>query len=468
MPATQPTIQQTLSPVDGSVYVERTCASPIEIENALRLAKQAQSAWKRVPITQRAAFCRRFMANMLACKEEIGIELAWQMGRPVRYASREIERMAERADYMIGIAEDTLADIALEPLAGFTRFLKREPLGVVFAIAPWNYPYLTAVSSVVPAIMAGNAVVLKHSPQTPLCAERMAAAFAQAGLPEGVFQYLHMSIEDTQRVIQHSDVDFVAFTGSVAVGRAVQKAASDRFIGVGLELGGKDPAYVRPDADLNYAAENVVDGACFNSGQSCCAIERVYVHDRRVRPLCGAVRGSDPRLCIGQSPRNGNHARPPCTDVEAADFARGQITEAVQQGACALIDEREFPASRIGSPYLAPQILVNVDHSMRVMREETFGPVVGIMKVTSDAEAIRLMNDSDFGLTASVWTSDVEAALAIGEQIDTGTWFMNRCDYLDPGLAWTGVKQSGRGCSLSRIGYEQLTRPKSFHLRTVV
>jgi acyl-CoA reductase-like NAD-dependent aldehyde dehydrogenase len=467
MSASLPNIQQTLSPVDGSVYVERPLASPVEIENALMLAMKAQSAWKRVPVAERADFCRRFMANMLARKEEIGIELAWQMGRPVRYAAREVERMAERADYMIGIAEDTLADITLEPLAGFTRFIKREPLGVVFAIAPWNYPYLTAISSVVPAIMAGNVVLLKHSPQTPLCAERMGEAFAEAGLPEGVFQYLHLSVEDTQRVIRHPNVDFVAFTGSVAVGRAVQKAASDRFIGVGLELGGKDAAYVRPDVNLDHAVENVIDGACFNSGQSCCAIERVYVHedvyDRFVAQAVDVTRA----YVLG-SPLETETTLGPLVRTGAADFVRGQITEAVRQGACPLIDERDFPASCVGTPYLAPQLLVNVDHTMRVMREETFGPVVGIMKVASDEEAIRLMNDSDFGLTASVWTSDVDAALTIGAQVDVGTWFMNRCDYLDPGLAWTGVKDSGRGCSLSRVGYEHLTRPKSFHLRTTV
>lgn len=460
-----PVLQQTVSPVDGRVYVERSLASSAEIDRALMLAQQAKADWKRVPLAARAAFCRRFMANMLARKEEIGTELAWQMGRPIRYASREIERMVERADTMIGIAEEALSDISLEPLPGFTRFIKREPLGLVFAIVPWNYPYLTAVSSVVPAIMAGNVVLLKHSPQTPLCAERMAEAFADAGLPPGVFQYLHLSVEDTQRVLQRTEVDFVAFTGSVTTGRAVQRAVQDRFIGVGLELGGKDAAYVCPDVDLSHAAENIIDGAFFNSGQSCCAIERVYVHeavyDRFVAQAVEVTRA----YMLG-SPLEAETTLGPLVCTGAADFVRGQITEAVGQGACALIDEREFPASRADTPYLAPQILVKVDHSMRVMHEESFGPVVGIMKVASDAEAVRLMNDSVFGLTASVWTADTDAALALGEQVEVGTWFMNRCDYLDPGLAWTGVKESGRGCSLSRIGYEHLTRPKSFHLRT--
>ncbi|MCW3100389.1 MAG: aldehyde dehydrogenase [Chthonomonadaceae bacterium] len=460
-------IQQTVSPVDGRVYVERPQATIAEIDAVVDFARRAKADWKRVPLEERAACCRRFVAHMLAMKAEIGTELAWQMGRPVRYGFREIEGMAERAGYMIGIAGEALTDIALEPLPGFTRFIRREPLGVVFAIVPWNYPYLTAVNSVIPAIMAGNVVILKHSPQTPLCAERLAQAFDAAGLPPGVFQYLHMSVEETQRLLRSPEVDFVAFTGSVATGRAVQQAVQDRFIGVGLELGGKDAAYVRPDADLAHAAENIVDGAFFNSGQSCCAIERVYVHEDVYDRFVAQAVGVTNAYVLG-SPLEAETTLGPLVHTAAADFVRGQVAEAVGQGAHALIDTSAFPASCAGTPYLAPQILVNVDHSMRVMLEESFGPVVGIIKVASDEEAVRLMNDSVFGLTASVWTTDADTALTLGEQVEVGTWFMNRCDYLDPALAWTGVKQSGRGCSLSRIGYEHLTRPRSFHLRTTL
>src|SRR5579871_2110437 len=444
-------MQQTFSPLDGSLYVERPLASSQEVAAALAAARKAQAEWKRTPRSERAALCRRFMANLLARKDAIGTELTWQMGRPIRYTPREVERMAERAYYMIDIAEETLADIPLAPQEGFTRFIRREPLGVVFAIVPWNYPYLTAVSVVVPALMAGNAVLLKHSPQTPLCAERMAEAFAEAGLPPGVFQYLHLSVEATQQIVASPEIDFVAFTGSVAVGHAIQRIASSRFIGVGLELGGKDPAYVRPDVHLDHAVENLVDGAFFNSGQSCCAIERIYVHAAVYDAFVAQAAELTKTYVLGD-PLEPETTLGPLVRTAAADFVRGQITEAVQQGACALIDERAFPASRIGTPYLAPQILVNVDHSMRVMTEESFGPVVGIMKVADDEEAVALMNDSPYGLTASIWTTDTQAALTLGERVEVGTVFMNRCDYLDPGLAWTGVKDSGRGCSLSRIG----------------
>jgi len=458
-------IQRTISPIDGSVFVERELATAAQIESALTAAVAAQRHWRKVPLADRMAICRLFVAAMEAQADSIGEELTWQMGRPIRYTPNEIRRgFAERARYMIDVAPAALADVQAPAQPGFTRFIRQEPAGVVFSIAPWNYPYLTSVNSIVPALLAGNAVILKHSAQTPLCAERYAAAFQAAGLPEGVFQFLHLSHTDVERVIADPRIDFVAFTGSVQGGHAVQAAASHRFIGTGLELGGKDPAYVRADADFANAVENLVDGAMFNSGQSCCGIERIYV----ARPLYDQF--VEQAVALTQTYILGNPLAPettlgPMVRTSAAVFVRAQIAEAIQQGAQAHIDPRHFAADQPGTPYLAPQILTNVDHSMRVMTEETFGPVVGIMPVDSDEEAIRLMNDSAYGLTAAIWTTDEDAALHIGDQVHTGTWFMNRCDYLDPALAWTGVKDTGHGCALSVLGYGQLTRPKSYHLR---
>jgi acyl-CoA reductase-like NAD-dependent aldehyde dehydrogenase len=455
----------TISPADGSVYVERPLAAPEAVARATSAARTAQSAWRHVPVADRIAIVERFVAAFEAEAGPIAEEISWQMGRPVKYSPGEVRGLAERARYMAGVAGEALADLAVEPKPGFTRFIRHAPLGVVLVVAPWNYPYLTAVNAIVPAVLAGNAVILKHSHQTPLCAERFAAAFAKAGLPSGVFQYLHLGHAETERLISGDEVDFVAFTGSVAGGHAVQRAASGRFIGTGLELGGKDPAYVRPDADLDHAVENLVDGAFFNSGQSCCGIERIYVHGDRYDRFVDAFASLTRQYRLGD-PLDPATTLGPMVRGAAADLVRGQIAEAVGRGARALIDPALFPASRAGSPYLAPQVLVDVDHTMQVMREESFGPVIGIMKVASDDEAVRLMNDSRYGLTAAVWTGDEDAAIAIGERIATGTWFMNRCDYLDPALAWTGVKDSGRGCTLSRLGFAALTRPKSFHLRT--
>jgi acyl-CoA reductase-like NAD-dependent aldehyde dehydrogenase len=458
------TLQRTISPVDGSVYVERTLAAPAQVEAALENARLAQRLWRSVPMAERAAILGRFCDAFESRRDAIAEELAWQMGRPIRFAPNEVRGTLERARHMIAIAPGALADIDVGRKEGFRRFLRREPLGVVFTVAAWNYPYLIAVNSVIPALMAGNVVILKHSAQTPLCAERFEECLREAGLPEGAFQALHLSHDDTSRVIGDPRVDFVAFTGSVAGGHVVQRAAAERFIGTGLELGGCDPAYVRHDANLAHAIENLVDGAYFNSGQSCCGIQRVYVHERLYDAFVEGWVDLTRKYALG-SPVDPGTTLGPVVRTAAADEIRRQVGATVAAGGRAAIAESEFPASRAGTPYLAPQVLLGVDHSMSVMREEIFGPVAGIMKVRSDEQAIDLMNDTAFGLTAAIWTADEEAAIAIGDRVQTGTWFMNRCDYLDPALAWVGVKDSGRGCTLSVVGYEHLTRPKSFHLR---
>ncbi|MCH4562160.1 aldehyde dehydrogenase family protein [Halomonas sp. EGI 63088] len=457
-------IQQTISPVDGSIYVEREQADAAQVEATLERAVVAQRAWREVPLCERTRLCSAMVDTFVARRNELAEELTWQMGRPIAAAGGEIKGFEERARGMIGLAESALAPIELPDKPGFTRYITREPLGVSFIVAPWNFPFMTAVNAIVPAIMAGNSVILKHSAQTPLCAERLQQAFDEAGLPPGVFQHLHLSHEATEALIRDARIKHVSFTGSVGGGAMVERNAAGRFIATGLELGGKDPAYVRADVDLDTAIKGVMDGAFFNSGQSCCGIERIYVQreifDAFVARAVAWVR----RLRLG-NPTDAATTLGPLVKPAAADFVRGQVEEAVAAGAQAWIDPGDYPLSTPGSAYLAPQVLTGVDHSMRVMHEESFGPVVGIMPVDSDDEAVRLMNDSDFGLTAAVFTRDIAAGEAIARRLEAGTVFTNRCDYLDPELAWTGVKQSGRGCSLSRLGYETLTRPKSFHLK---
>jgi acyl-CoA reductase-like NAD-dependent aldehyde dehydrogenase len=457
-------MQQTISPIDGKVCVERALAKPAEIEAALARAREAQRAWRQTSIRDRAAILSRFCDHFETQAAHIAAEITVQIGRPSRYAPSEVRGTLERARHMIAIAPGALADVEPESRAGFRRYIRREPLGVVLTVAAWNYPCLIAVNSVVPALMAGNAVLLKHSAQTPLCAERFATSLAAAGLPEGVFQVLHLSHTDTEKVIRDPRIDFVAFTGSVAGGHAVQRAAAERFIGMGLELGGCDPVYVRHDADLAHAIENIVDGAYFNSGQSCCGLQRIYVHERLYDSFVDGFVSLTRKYVLG-NPLDAATTLGPVVRVTAAEAIRAQVQASIALGAQAAIDPGLFPEDRTGSAYVAPQVLLDVDHGMPVMREEIFGPVAGIMRVQSDEQAIELMNDSQFGLTAAVWTADAVAAAHIGSQVDTGTWFMNRCDYLDPALAWVGVKDSGRGCTLSVVGYEHLTRPKSFHLR---
>jgi len=455
---------QCISPVDGRVYVERTFAGNDEVKAALDIACLAKKTWRATPLAERKILCSRAVDAFVAQASAIAEELTWQMGRPITQSPGEVAGFEERARYLIDISDMALADFRPQPKPGFNRFIRREPLGVVFVIAPWNYPYLTAINAVLPALLAGNTVILKHSAQTPLCSERLMRAFTEAGLPAGVFQYLHLDHQSTERLVQTPEIDFIAFTGSVAGGQAVQCIAASRFVGVGLELGGKDPAYIRHDADLDAAIASLTDGAFYNSGQSCCGIERIYVAESLFHSFVEGMvsevkdyqlgRPDDPETTLG-----------PMVKTAAADFVRDQIEQAVTGGARALVDPSHFPCDQAVTPYLAPQVLVGVTHDMRVMREESFGPVVGIMPVRDDIQAIELMNDSVFGLTASVFTQDEDAAISIGGQLETGTFFMNRCDYLDPALAWAGVKNSGRGCSLSVLGFEQLTRPKSYHLK---
>src|SRR5215212_1486130 len=453
-----------ISPVDGRVYTSRRIATKKEIAAAFAAAKAAQEQWKRLPIAERAAYCSAAVDAMISMTDEIVPELAWQMGRPVRHGAGELRGFEERARYMIAIAAEALSDLDPGPKEGFVRYVKRNPLGVVLTIAPWNYPYLTAVNSIIPGLMAGNTVVLKHAASTLLVAERFQQAFDRAKLPKGVFQHLVLDHKQTGDVIAHGHANMVCFTGSVAGGKAMEEASAGRFINVGLELGGKDPAYVRPDANMAHAIENLVDGAFFNSGQSCCGIERIYVHESRYDAFVeGAVEIVN-RYVLG-NPLDEATTLGPMAHRRFADLVRRQTAEALAAGATAHVDARRFPADARESAYLAPQVLTEVDHSMSVMRDESFGPVVGIMKVRDDEESIRLMNDSPYGLSAAIWTSDLEAAESIGDRLQTGTVFMNRADYLDPGLAWTGVKDTGRGASLSPLGDLAVTRPKSYHLR---
>jgi acyl-CoA reductase-like NAD-dependent aldehyde dehydrogenase len=455
-----------ISPVDNRAYTTREYATDKAIQAVLDRASQAQSQWQALSLAQRQVLCRAMIAEFCANKDIIAQEICWQMGRPIRFAGGEVDGVAERAGHMIEIAEAALEPLTLPATSGFTRFIKREALGSVLVIAPWNYPYLTAINTIVPALLAGNCVLLKHSAQTPLCAERLVAAAEAAGFPGGVFQYIHANHQQTEKLIGSNQINHVAFTGSVVGGAIVERAAAGKFKSIGLELGGKDPAYVRADADLCHAVETVVDGAFFNSGQSCCGIERAYVHQSLFDDFVSKAVELVQQYVLGP-PDQYATTLGPLVRPSAAEFVRGQVAQAIAKGAKQHVDTALFSFAQNGSAYMAPQLLTQVDHSMALMKEESFGPVLGVQAVKDDKEAIAMMNDSNFGLTAALFTQDEQTGLAIGEQVQTGTFFINRCDYLDPGLAWTGVKQSGRGCTLSQLGFDYLTRPKSFHLKKV-
>ncbi|MGB3690682.1 MAG: aldehyde dehydrogenase family protein [Jannaschia helgolandensis] len=450
-----------ISPIDGTVFAERETLDPAAARDVVTRARAAQNEWAARPLAERVERVMAGVARIGAMNDEIVPELAHQMGRPIRYGG-EFSGFEERAAYMAKIAADALAPKVVEDSAAFHRMIKRVPQGVVLVVAPWNYPFMTAINTIAPALIAGNAVILKHASQTPLVGERLEQAFHAAGVPEDVFANVFLDHDTTSNLIAARSFGFVNFTGSVAGGQAIERAAAGTFTGLGLELGGKDPGYVCDDADLDAAAETLIDGAMFNSGQCCCGIERIYVAEQHFDAFTAKVVKIVEGFVLGD-PLDPDTTLGPMAQTRFADAIRAQTAEAVAAGATTLIDPALFP--RDGGAYLMPQVLIDVTHDMRVMREESFGPVVGIMPVSGDEEAIALMNDSAYGLTASIWTNDADRAESIGDRIETGTVFMNRADYLDPALCWTGCKDTGRGGGLSEIGFHNLTRPKSYHLK---
>lgn len=454
------------NPYTGETVAERPLLAAAEIEGLVARAFRAHKAWARTQITERVALCERFCQQFERENERIAREVTQQMGKPLSQARGEVKTTLHRARTMMSLAADALRDEPLPPLPGFDRFIRHEPVGVVLDISAWNYPLLITVNVVVPAVLAGNAVILKHANRTALCGDAFARAFERSGAPENLVTAIDATHETCARIIARPEVGYVSFTGSVRGGHEVYREGAKRFIDVGLELGGKDPAYVAPDADLDHAIANLVDGAFYNAGQSCCGIERIYVHaslyDRFVEGALAEVR----KYQLGD-PLDGATSMGPMAQPDAPAKLSAQVEEARAKGGRVLCGGKPVHDATGRGRFFDPSLVIDANHSMHgLMVEESFGPIVGVQKVADDDEAVRLMNDSPYGLTAAIWTRDQERAFRVGAQIETGTFFMNRCDYLDPLLPWTGVKDTGKGMSLSKYGFLPLTRRKSFHLRT--
>lgn len=451
------------NPYTGDVAASVEMTTPAQLDAVLEKARKGAKALRTMSVGDRIKLVLRACEAMEKRVDEIARDITRQMGKPLSQAKGEVGGMAGRLRHMASIAEASLADIVLEPKEGFERRIAKEPLGVVLDLPAWNYPLLTAVNAVAPAVLAGNAVVLKHSPRTPLCGEHFARAFAEAGAPEGAVQAIFLDYARTEALVADPRVDHVLFTGSVLGGHKMQAAAKDRFMHVGLELGGNDPAYVAEDADFDKAVENIVDGAMYNAGQSCCAVERVYVHaavyDRFVEAVEPLVRAyvlgnpEDDKTSIGPIAQ-------PWHPKELAAF----VADAVSNGARVVCGGNAKSIDGKGR-FFEPTVLRDVSPSSRLMKEESFGPILPIARVSSDDEALRLMNASSLGLTASVWTKDRDRADRMARLLEAGTVYMNRCDSLDPALPWSGVKNSGRGVTLSALGFDALTRPKALHYR---
>ena len=457
---------KTITPIDNTIYVEREFASTKTINETLDKSKKAFVEWKATSLETRKKILINFVDIFLKNNLEIEEELCKQMGRPISQCGGEMNGFEERARYMIENSNIALENVISKKDNEFNNFITKEPLGSIFIIAPWNYPYNTSVNSIIPSLLSGNTVILKHSSQTPLCAEQLFKAAKKSNLPEGVFQFMHLDHESTSKIIADNRIDHVLFTGSVSGGRQVKKAIGERFINAGLELGGKDPAYVRKDCNLQHAIENLADGSFYNSGQSCCGIERIYVDSEIYDDFVDGIKNFTEKYILDDPSKKSTNLGP-VVKLSAANFIRNQIKQAISEGATDIVSKENFKISDNNNCYVSPSVLTNVDHSMKFMMEETFGPCVGIMKVSNENDAVKLMNDSPYGLTACIWTEDKEFAYNFGKKINTGTFFMNRCDYLDPGLAWTGVKDTGTGVTLSVLGFNHLTRAKSYHLRTI-
>jgi len=452
---------ELINPFNGEKFRELTYHSWQEVESLLITAGNSQQEWKHTEISERIQLVKDAMDYFHKNQKTIADDITGQMGKPITQSMSEVTGMIHRSDVCCTLAEDALKNITLTEADGLRRFIKREPLGVILDIAAWNYPLLIAVNVVVPAVLAGNSVAIKHSSLTPLCGKAFEDAFKFAGAPDGLVTSLIMEHQTTEQVIQSGLIHHLAFTGSVTGGRRVKTSVGSQFIETGLELGGKDPAYIREDANVDKVIPAVMDGVFYNAGQSCCAVERIYVHHTLFDTFLSRAIQYMNALNIG-NPMEETTDLGPMAQLSGVETAIAQINDAETKGADVHYYSGNVPEE---SHFLAPAILTNVNHQMDIMQEESFGPIVGIMPVQSDADAIKLMNDSPYGLTASVWTKDAEKAIEIGNQIETGTFYMNRCDVLDPALPWVGVKDSGKGCTLSTLGIQEMTRPKAFNMK---
>jgi acyl-CoA reductase-like NAD-dependent aldehyde dehydrogenase len=452
------------NPYSGETACEVPLADEPEVSHKLDAAKKAAHAFRDSSVAERKALCERATAAMEKNADRIASDISKMMGKPVSQAKGEVGGMAGRARHMIAIAEDALKDDELPKKEGFERRIAHVPLGVVLDLPAWNYPLLTAVNAVIPAVLAGNAVIVKHSPRSPLCGSHFAHAFAEAGAPKGLVQALDCHHPTSEKIVADPRVDHVIFTGSIFGGHRIAQAAAHKFMHVGFELGGNDPAYVAADADIKQSVENIVDGAIYNAGQSCCAVERIYVHadvyDKFVaacEPLVRAYVMGDPaddKTSLGPIAQP-NHPQ------ELDDL----VCDAVSKKARLVVGGKKAHVNGKGR-FFEATLLADCTQEMALFQRESFGPIVAIARVSSDEEALKKMNASELGLTASVWTSDRDRANRMARDLEFGTVYMNRCDALDPALPWTGCKDSGRGSSLSMLGFDALTRPKAIHFRT--
>jgi acyl-CoA reductase-like NAD-dependent aldehyde dehydrogenase len=449
------------NPADGSLVATLAADDAKSVAHKHQLARAAQPAWARTPLAKRIAAIAAFREKVVALTEDLARVLTREVGKPITQSRNELKGLLPRLDFFIAETKRAIRSEKVFGDGAIEERISHEPLGVVANISAWNYPWFVGANVFVPALLAGNAVLYKPSEFATNTGLEIARLLHESGIPDDAFIALIGAGEVGEALVKQP-VDAIFFTGSYATGKRIAEAVRGRMVKLQLELGGKDPVYVCDDVDVAKAAAGIADGAFYNTGQSCCSVERIYVQRRILQPFVEAfaaeVKGykrgdpSDDTTYIG-----------PLTRAPQVKVLEAQVKDARKKGARVLVGGSRVKAK---GNWFEPTVLVNVNHTMDVMREESFGPVIGIMPVKDDAEAVALMNDTEYGLTAGVYSADRRRAEKILAKVNSGSVYWNCCDRVSPRLPWSGRGHSGIGLTLSTYGIETFTRPKAWHLRS--
>lgn len=455
-------ILQVKNPYNQKIVGEYPIDTLNTVATKIAQLKQAQLSWCQIPLRDRIEAVQAALSYFNEHRQEIALDISQQMGRPISQSPKEIDGLLERANYLCSIAEDTLTPQLLPEKKGYYRAIQRDPLGIVFIISAWNYPLLVTINSLIPSLIAGNTVLLKHSSQTPAIGHHFEKAFQKMAGITNLLQQVIIDHAMTGRIIEQFDIHHVVFTGSVKGGQEILQNTAKKFMQPQLELGGKDAAYIDKSANIESSVASVIDGAMFNSGQSCCGIERAYVHQQIYEQFIQKSLEFLAEYQLGD-PLVATTNFGPLISQSSAEAVDRQVQAAVQAGAKILAGGR---IRKIDAGFFyEPTLMIDVKQDMAIMQEENFAPILPIISVNSLEQAIDLVNDSTYGLTAAIYTQEPAQARIFADRVRVGTVFMNRCDYLDPALPWTGVKNSGCGSALSHLGFLSVTRAKALHFK---
>lgn len=448
------------NPATGALIAELPADDAASVATKAALARAAQKAWAATPLAERQACIQRFKTGVLAELDSLAALMTGETGKPITMSRNELNGLMARIDFFVDEVDDEQATETVFIDAGMTEQIEHTPLGVVANISAWNYPWFVGGNVFIPALLTGNTVLYKPSEYAAQTGLAMARLLHAAGVPEHAFITL-IGGGEVGAALLAQKIDGLFFTGSHATGARIMEALGPRLVKVQLELGGKDPTYVCDDANAQTAAESLADGAMYNTGQSCCSVERIYVHESIYDAFVTAFSATVKTFTLGDPTSDSTYIGA-VTRAPQLEVLEAQVADAKAKGARLLTGGTRLPGP---GNWFEPTVLADVDHTMTLMREESFGPVIGIQKVTGDAQAVALMNDTRYGLTAGIFTRDEARAKAVLAQVNAGTVYWNCCDRVSPRLPWSGHGDSGVGLTLSTYGIQAFTRPKAWHLR---